>query len=356
MFHVNEFVTAAGEVPARSTADRWQQVALLGLATAVDGDERARVGLGAALCALDHPIEAGRVLASVAPEDPWGRWWSVMAIGQTGDLDALGPAIHAARAAVRPKGADGRDVARMLADLDAELSELGGAGEGTARFTILGHRARPERRALVGGRSSAVFLISPSWESLEVVRLCPSEGRAGRNAAHVTWAEVLECVRRGEPGAGRDVPDDRPAVADPRPMLDALHDDPATRDGQLLKLAEEVRAERARLTAERARLAEEWSTVDAEKLRARRAKERAEATRAPREVAVPATADDAAALLGVRSGASASTVQRRWRELVASCHPDRVEGLHPLIVQRARDLAVALNAARELLGAGRPRR
>jgi len=299
------------------------------------------------------------VLGAVPQEDPWGRWWSVMALGQTGDLDALRPAIHAARAAVRPKGPDGRDVARMLADLDAELAELAGGDEsdGTARFSILGHRARPTRRALIGGRSSAVFLVDPSWESLSVVRLCPSDGRSGRNAAHLPLDEVIECVRRGDPGAGRRVPDDRSAQADPRQMLDALHDDPATRDGQLLKLAEEVRAERARLTAERARLAEEWSTVDAEKLRVRRARERLEApAAAPAEVAVPSTAADAASLLGVRRDAAVSTVQRRWRELVASCHPDRVEGLHPLIVQRARELSVALNAARELLGAGRPRR
>lgn len=34
---------------------------------------------------------------------------------------------------------------------------------------------------------------------------------------------------------------------------------------------------------------------------------------------------------------------------MATCHPDRVEGLHPLLRERAKDLAVALNAARELL-------
>lgn len=355
---MKDFVTAAGEVPARAVADRWQQVALLGVASAVDADDVARVGLGAALSALDHPAEAGRVLAGVAPEDPWGRWWTVMALGQTGRMEALRTAVHAARAAVRPRGPDGRDVSRMLADLDAELAELAGEGEGagTARFTILGHRARPARRALVGGRSSAVYLVDPSWESLAVVRLCPSDGRSGRGAAHLSLGEVIECVRRGDPGAGRDVPGDRAGAADPARMLAALHDDPATRDGQLLRLAEEVRAERARLAAERARLADEWSTVDAEKLRARRAKERAEAATTQPDIAVPTTPADAAALLGVRRGAAATTVQRHWRELMAKCHPDRVEGLHPLIVQRAKDLSVALNAAREILGAGRPRR
>lgn len=339
-------------MPARSEADRWQQVALLGMATVLGDDDDARVGLGAALLALDHPAEAGRVLAPVDPEHPWGRWWSVVAVGQNGDLDAVDGALHAARAAVRPKGADGRDVSRMLADLAAELADLSGEGEGTARFTVLGHQARPARRALIGGRSSAVYIVDPSWESLRLVRLGPSDGPASRNSAHLGIDEIIELVRRGEAGQGRRVPGDAADPVDPDRMLDALHDDPQTRDAQLLRLAEEVREERKELLAERARLAEEWSTVDAEKLRARKARDRAEATAqaATRSsVEVPVTADQAAAILGVAPGASRSTIQRHWRELMAGCHPDRVSGLHPLLAERAGELSVALNRAREIL-------
>ncbi len=342
-------MTKAGSVPARSAVDRWQQAALLGMAAAISDDDDARVGLGAALCALDHPLEAGHVLASVAPEHPWGRWWSVMAVGQTGDREALDPAIHAARADVRPKGADGRDVSRMLADLSAELADLAGEGEGTARFTVLGHRARPARRALIGGRSSAVYVVDPSWEALAVVRLGPSDGPASRNGAHLGVDEIIELVRRGEAGAGRAVPGDAADAMEPDGMLDALHDDPATRDAQLLRLAEEVRAERKELRAQRERLAEEWSAVDAEKLRARRARERAEATPARPAFEVPTTPGEAAALLGVAPGASRSTIQRHWRDLLGACHPDRVADLHPLLAERAGELSVALNRAREIL-------
>ena len=55
---VKDFVTKAGAVPARSVADRWQQAALLGMATVIDDADEARVRLGAALCSLDHPNEA----------------------------------------------------------------------------------------------------------------------------------------------------------------------------------------------------------------------------------------------------------------------------------------------------------
>lgn len=355
VFDVKAFVARSGVVPARSEADRWQQVALLGMATLLDDGDAARVGLGAALCALDHPAEAGRVLASVSPEDPWGRWWATMAVGQVGALDALDATLHAARAAVRPKGADGRDVSRMLADVLAEVSDLSGNGDGMARFTVLGHAARPVRRALIGGRSSAVYLVDPSWESLKLVRFGPSDGPSSRNGAHLAIDEIIELVRRGDAGAGRRVPTDTAEPMDPDRMLDALHDDPKTRDAQLLRLAEEVREERRALMAERERLEEEWSTVDAEKLRARKARERAEATAATATpaaastVTLPTTADEAAALLGVNVGASRSTVQRHWRELLAGCHPDRVSGLHPLLVERAQDLSVALNRAREIL-------
>jgi DnaJ-domain-containing protein 1 len=72
---------------------------------------------------------------------------------------------------------------------------------------------------------------------------------------------------------------------------------------------------------------------------------------------VPRTIAEAAELLGVAPDASRTTVQRHWRDQVAKCHPDLVDGLHPALRARAQDLAVALNAARDLLiGAGVPTR
>src|SRR5262245_42672195 len=165
------FLTLAGPAPARAEADRWRQVALLSVAAAVEGDERARVELAAALVALDCPAEAEALLARARDDDPWARWWGVLAAGQLGDLDRLD-----ARAAVAPTSPDGREVAGRLADLDGELAELSGAEPNGARFALLGHRARPERRVLAVGRSSAAFLLDPSWERLRVVRLAPSDG------------------------------------------------------------------------------------------------------------------------------------------------------------------------------------
>lgn len=343
------FITKAGPAPARSDADRWHQVALLGVAAATSDAPAARIGLAAALLALDCPLEAGRALAAVSPDEPWGRWWGVIAVGQTGDLAALGASLHAARAAVVPKGPDGRDVARLLADLDAELAELAGNAHGTARFGVLGHRARPERRALIGGRSSAAFLVDPTWDALRVVRLAPSDGPSARNAALLPFGEVLDAVRRGDAGPGRPVPGDAPAALSPSPLLDALREDPAERDGRLLRLATEVREERRRLTAERERLAGIEHELEAERAKLRRAPRPAAARASTPTVAPPKTKAQAAALLGLNGDVSVATVNKRWRELVATCHPDRVEGLHPLLRERARDLAVALNTARDLL-------
>lgn len=346
----DNLISRAGSVPARSRPDRWHQVALLSVAAATGDDDRARVGLAAALTSLDLPVEAGRALGMVTVADPWVRWWSVLAVGQTGDLVALDAALRAARAAVRPKGPDGRDVARMLADLAGELEALSGATVDGARFCVLGHRARPERRALLGGRSSATFLVDPEWDALRLVRLAASDGPSQRNAAHLPFAEVLDAVRRGDGGQGRTVPPDAPGTLTPEPLLEALREDPAERDGRLLRLASEVRDERGRLAAERERLHAIERELDAERevLRRLRARTPARAKAAP-SVAIPTTRAQAAALLDVEPDASRQTIQRRWRTLLATCHPDRVEGLHPLLRDRARDLAVALNAARELL-------
>jgi DnaJ-domain-containing protein 1 len=354
----DDFLTQAGPVPARADVDRWRQVALLGVSAAAYGDERARVGLAAALLSLDCPHEAGRLLAAGAGDDPWARWWTVLAVGQSHGADGLAAALAAARSDVRPRGADGREVARRLADLDAELAELAGGTHGTARFSVLGHRARPERRALIGGRSSAVFLVDPSWDALRLVRLAPSDGPAGGNAAHLELPEVIEAVRRGDAGPGRKVPGDAPAELAPGPLLDALREDPATRDGRLLRLATEVQEERRRLAGERAELAAQRLEIAEERRRLHRARAAAPAPNgAPRRPrAVPKTTDEAAELLGVAVGASQATVQRRWREQVAKCHPDLVADLHPALRERAEDLAVALNAARDLLAGAAPPR
>lgn len=348
----DEFLSLAGPTPARGELDRWRQVALLGVSAAAFGDERARVGLAASLLALDCPVEAGRLLAAGMSDDPWMRWWTVMAVGQAGG-DGLAAALGAARAEVAPRG-EGREVARRLADLDAELRALGGQDEDSARFSVLGHRARPARRALIGGRSSAVFLLDPAWDSVRLVRLAPSDGPASGNAAHLTYAEILEAVRRGDAGPGRRVCDDIPSMLAPGPMLEALREDPATRDGRLLRLATEVKEERERLADERASLAAARAQIADERARLRRAREAADANGGARRSRppskdVPKTAAEAAALLGVAVDASRSTVQRHWRDQLAKCHPDRVEGLHPSLRERAADLAVALNAARDLL-------
>jgi DnaJ-domain-containing protein 1 len=356
----DEFLTLAGPAPARGDPDRWRQVALFGVSAAAFGDERARIGLGASLLALDYPNEAGRLLGACVSDDPWARWWTVLAVGQAG-AGGLEAALGAARAEVVPRG-EGREVARRLADLEAELRALTGQEEDSARFAVLGHRARPTRRALIGGRSSAVFLLDPSWDSVRLVRLAPSDGPGAGNAAHLTFAEVLEAVRRGESGPGRRVCDDAPSALEPGPMLEALREDPATRDGRLLRLATEVKEERERLADERASLAAARAEIADEGARLRRAREAASANGGAAErrqppKGVPTTAAEAAALLGVSVDASRTTIQRHWRDQVAKCHPDRVEGLHPSLRQRAADLAVALNAARDLLlGHGTARR
>lgn len=354
------FIDQAGPVPARGDLDRWRQVALLGVSAAAFGGDRARLGLAASLLALDCPVEAGRLLTHAGMEDPWAAWWTVLAVGQASGADGLDAAVSAARGRVSPRGADGREVARRLADLEGELAELGGGGQDVARFAVLGHRARPDRRALVAGRSSAVFLVDPSWDALTLVRLAPSDGPATGNAAHSTFAEVLDAVRRGDAGPGRRVPGDAPARLEPGPMLDALREDPATRDGRLLRLATEVQEERSRLAGERAEIAAARLEIAEERRRLKRARETAGASpngaAARRTRAVPTTPEEAAALLGVAVGASASTVQRHWREQVAKCHPDLVDDLHPALRERAEDLAVALNAARDLLTATGTRR
>jgi hypothetical protein len=95
--HVTDrFTAAAGSTPPRGDAARWRQVALLALAASL-GDRTARPALAAALQSLDHPVEAGRALAAAPDDDPWTRWWAVLAVGQGDGADGLDRAITAAR-------------------------------------------------------------------------------------------------------------------------------------------------------------------------------------------------------------------------------------------------------------------
>jgi DnaJ-domain-containing protein 1 len=352
---IDPFIAAAGPAPARGTEGRWRQVALLAASSAMGDSPRAASGLAATLLALDHPVAAAMALERSEPDDPWARWWGVLAAGQSPDPRARDEALAAALAA-EPEGPDGREVARRLEDLAEELAALSGQDVPSARFAILGHRARPRRRVLLAGRSSAAFIIEPGWESVRLVRLGPSEGPALGNRAHMSLLEVIAAIRRGEAGPGWDVPDDRPAELDPEAMLVALREDPAARDRRLISLAREVAEERERLREERAALAEERASMAAERSRRRRIRPVPPPAAAAAEVPLPRSADEAAALLGVAARAEPDEVDRAYRDQVSRCHPDRVAGLHPAIRGHAEGLTVALNAARDLLLGRVPRR
>jgi hypothetical protein len=352
---IDPFIEAAGPAPARGTEGRWRQVALLAASSAMGDSPRAATGLAATLLALDHPAAAAVALERADGDDPWARWWAVLAAGQSGDAAGRDAALVAALEAPA-EGPDGREVARRLADLRDELTALSGAGDPGARFAVLGHRARPRRRVLLAGRSSAAFVIEPGWESVRLVRLGPSEGPALGNRAHASLMEVIAAIRRGEAGPGWDVPDDRPADLDPEAMLGALREDPATRDRRLINLAREVAEERERLVEERAALAEERASMAAERARRQRLRPVPPLPARNGDVPLPRSADEAAALLGLETGAPPAEVDRAYRDQVSRCHPDRVAGLHPAIRGQAEGLTVALNAARDLLLGRAPRR
>jgi DnaJ-domain-containing protein 1 len=277
----------------------------------------------------------------------------VLAAGQSAGAAGLEEALAAALPEPA-EGPDGREVARRLGDLEAELTALAGGDADPARFALLGHRPRPERRVVLGGRSSAAFLAEPGWDALRLVRLAPSEGPALGNRAHSTLAEIVAAVRRGEAGPGWTVPGDAPDDPDPEAMLAALREDPATRDRRLIALAREVAEERERLVAERVALVEERARVAADRARRRRV---GPAPPPPSDhVALPRSEAEASALLGLPRGAAPDEVERAYREQVGRCHPDRVAGLHPAIQGQAEGLTVALNAARDLLLGRSPRR
>jgi hypothetical protein len=352
---IDPFIAAAGPAPARGTEGRWRQVALLAASSAMGDSPRAATGLAATLLALDHPAAAMMALERAEPGDPWARWWRVLAAGQSGDAPARDAGLADALEA-DPEGPDGREVARRVEDLAQELAALSGEDAPGARFAILGHRARPRRRVLLAGRSSAAFIIEPGWESVRLVRLGPSEGPALGNRAHMSLLEVIAAIRRGEAGPGWEVPDDRPAEIDPEAMLVALREDPAVRDRRLVSLAREVAEERERLRDERAALAEERASMAAERTRRRRIRPVPPPAAPGAEIPLPRSADEAAALLGLAPGAAPDEVDRAYRDQVSRCHPDRVAGLHPSIRGQAEKLTVALNAARDLLLGRAPRR
>jgi DnaJ-domain-containing protein 1 len=351
------FIAAAGPAPARGTESRWRQVALLAASAALGDSAQAAAGLAATLLSLDHPEAAAAALRSAPADDPWARWWRVLAAGQSAGAEGLDEALAAALGEPA-EGPDGREVVRRLADLQAELAAMRGGDPDPARFALLGHRPRPERRVVLGGRSSAAFLAEPGWDALRLVRLAPSEGPALGNRAHSTLAEVVSAVRRGEAGPGWTVPDDAPDDPDPEAMLAALREDPATRDRRLISLAREVAEERERLAAERAALMEERARVAADRARRRRVGPAPPPppASASAQVAVPRTEAEASALLGLSRGVAPDEVERAYREQVSRCHPDRVAGLHPAIQGQAERLTVALNAARDLLLGRSPRR
>jgi hypothetical protein len=341
------FSRAAGSTPHRGDAQRWRQVALLAVAASL-GHRSARPALAGALQSLDHPHEAGRALATAPDDDPWTRWWAVLAVGQGPDATGLDDALAAARA-VRAEGPDGREVARRLDDLACEVRALRGGDATEARFALLGHRATPERRVMLAGRSSAAFIADPSWESLSLVRLAPSDGPSMSNSAHHRLDEVIALVRQGQWGQGRQVPGDAPRAADPDVMVELLREDVASRDRGLATLAEEVREERARLAERQASLDDEWGDIQSEKARLRALAHGLLEKQQASSISAPTSAAQAADLLGLGPRPSPAEVDRAWRRQVMRCHPDRVADLHPDLRRRAEDMTVALNQAREIL-------
>ena len=346
---LDRFIDAAGTVPARRPEDRWRQVALLGLCAAADPSGPGRAALAGALVGLDLPVPA-KTLTTPSDDNPWGRWWAVLATGQAEGADRLAAALSDARSR-GTVGDGGREVARRISDLTDEIDALATGASERARFVVLGHQSLPLRRMLIAGRSSATFLVEPSWDGLRLVRLGPTDGPALGNAAQYSVAEIIGMARRGDSGHGRPVPSDAPTVPDPQALVEAMREVPGERDERLLRLATEVREERERLNVERLRLEREREEFLTERARARRAQSADSVARpaadAPSDV--PTTKAAAARLLGVDSRATDSTVERAYRTLVASAHPDRVAGLDPRIRARAEEVTVALNAARDLL-------
>ncbi len=345
------FLAAAGPSPARGTDARWRQVVLLSAATAINDAEGAPLALASALHALDLPREAGAIAARVDDADPWAHWWRVLAAGAGQGVAALADALAAARE-MELDGPDASEVARRLADLASEVSALEHDEDGDARFALLGVGeawSGDGRRALLVGRSSASYLVVPRWEGVAPVRLAPSDGPTAGNRAHLRLSEVVEAICRGENGSGRTVPADHPETLGADDLVGALRADHSERDQRLLALAQEVQRERAHLAEVKAELEAERIALNAERRTRQARTPPANGARAGEIPALPRDRAAAAALLGVSVTASAEEVERAYRTQVGKAHPDRVEGLHPIIRAHAEGLTVALNAARDLL-------
>ena len=200
------FIAAAGPAPARGTESRWRQVALLAASAALGDSAQASAGLAATLLSLDHPEAAAAALRTAPPDDPWARWWRVLAAGQSAGVEGLDEVLAAALREPA-EGPDGREVARRLADLEAELAALRGGDPDPARFARPGPPAPPGAQGGAGRALVGAFLAEPGWDALRLVRLAPSEGPALGIAP--------------TPPSGRSLPRcaaERPVPAGPCPM------------------------------------------------------------------------------------------------------------------------------------------
>jgi DnaJ-domain-containing protein 1 len=112
------------------------------------------------------------------------------------------------------------------------------------------------------------------------------------------------------------------------------HDQKREAERRQQETERQKRAEQERESERRRRQAEQEKETDR-----RRQRERARTTR-PGE-----TMDDWWAVLGVPSDADKDEIVRSYRRKIQQCHPDRVTGLAPEIVELAESRTKALNAA-----------
>jgi DnaJ-domain-containing protein 1 len=354
---VDPFLSAAGPSPARGTAARWRQVALLAAASAINDAPGAPAALAGALHALDLPDEAISAAARAPAGDPWAAWWRVLSLGARDGAEIALEEGARARGEIL-EGPDASEVARRLSDLEQEVEALRTGEDGSARFALVGTGTSDGgRRAVLVGRSSAQYLVVPSWEGATLVRLAPSDGPSSGNRAHHRLSEVVAAICRGESGLDRGTAPERPARLGADDLVGALRGDDSDRDRRLLALAEEVQRERAYLSDIRAELEAERIALNAERRRARPDPPRG--ANGVDRTALPSDRASAAELLGVATTASGEEVEQAYRAQIGRAHPDRVDGMHPAIRDHAERLTIALNAARDLLlgrgGRRRPR-
>ncbi len=225
--------------PGAQRADRWRQVALLGVSAAAFDDERG------------PSAWPPRCWRSTAPRG--GR-----AADRRGRRRPLGAVVDGARRRPgrwrRPRRGARRGAVGVAREAPTGARSHAGSTTSTpsSRRSPAIWPARPASRCSAtgpgrsGGRSSGGARRRSSWSTRPGTRFdsCASRHpRARRWATRAQWsfAEVIEAVRRGDSGPGRSVPADGPGSLEPGPMLDALREDPATRDRRLLRLATEVR-------------------------------------------------------------------------------------------------------------------